>query len=399
MPERTAQWLQRDGLWARVVVTACMLLYTLPISVGFVWRGWDTVQLLVISLGLTLPWLVGHRRPLLCFAVMAGAGAVQIAYGHPLMPANLLLPASIFTLADRRPKNVSLPALGVVLVEGVVAAVHWEESLASAIAPIAALCLISVCAWTWGHASSLRRAYAESLEQAAEHLRRERAHLAEIAAARERTRIARDMHDVISHSIAGVLTLAEGTLRADPDLPERQREALQSISRSCRQCLREFRALLRVLRDDGDLPETPAISDLRSLLEVLEASGVVTHVHADAGERQTPPAHQEVVYRLVQEAVTNTQRHATDVHRFEVRIAVIDQQLEVLVSDDGLPAAEEAETGSGLGLRGMRERVEALGGTLEHGPQPPRGYRLRAQLPLGTTTGPAPDVPQPELAR
>lgn len=388
-PVGPASW--RDGLAPRVALAVGVLVYTLAVSVGFVWRA-DTAATLLVAAGLTAPWLVSHLRPRLCFALMAVTTVVQLVLDLDLTPANLLVFPAVYAVADLRGRTDSLVATAVVVAGSAVAAARWGEDFSSSIVPFLAASGSAVTAWSLGRAAALRRAYAESLARRADQLEREHAHLAQLAAAHERSRIARDLHDIISHSMAGILTLSEATLRQD-DLAQRHRDALELIASSCRGSLDELRRLLRLLHEQAGRPddERPGVSDVPALLLPFEVRGVATRFDASPRVESLPESLQVTLYRVAQEALTNIHKHAgDDVRSVTVSLRIADDEVDLAVVDDGrgaTAATRESSTveSGGYGIQGMRERVGLLDGTLSAGPgRDGRGFTVRARVPLQT---------------
>jgi signal transduction histidine kinase len=215
--------------------------------------------------------------------------------------------------------------------------------------------------------------------------------LAEIEARRadeaqaERVRIARELHDVLAHSLSQINVQASVGLHLFDAQPEGARDALASIKDSSKQALGEVRQVLGMLRGDAPLAPEPGLDDLRGLLEGLAPGGVSWGLNAGAVDAaHVPAAVQQAVYRIVQEAVTNVVKHAR-ARNVTVEVAVAGGRLSVRVSDDGVGAAS-APSPDGRGLLGMRERAELLGGTFSAGPRAGGGFAVEASLPLG---GPA----------
>jgi signal transduction histidine kinase len=202
--------------------------------------------------------------------------------------------------------------------------------------------------------------------------------------AEERIRIARDVHDVVSHSIATINVQAGVALHVMEEQPQQAREALVAIRVASRDALRDLRGILGLLRDaDGAEPRAPAggLEQLGDLVDSIRRAGVTVSVEADVGGGHVPAAVDVAAYRVVQEALTNVLRHAPGAAaRVSVRRAPAELQVEV--EDDGAAPPAQARQGAGQGLLGMRERVRAAGGTLDAGPRDGSGFAVRARLPL-----------------
>ncbi len=220
-------------------------------------------------------------------------------------------------------------------------------------------------------------------------------------AGEERMRMARDLHDVVAHNIAVINVQANTALHLMDRQPERARTALSTINDVSKQALVELRSVLGVLRDvdadggtgggaEGDAPRAPApgLALLGDLVDHAAATGLTVRVQEDGTPAQLPADVDLSAYRIIQEALTNTARHSGGT-RATVRLGYADHGLEVEVDDDGPPATRPAPVsappsagGSGNGIAGMTERASALGGTLEAGPRPGGGFRVRAWLPF-----------------
>ncbi|WP_201851085.1 sensor histidine kinase [Myceligenerans indicum] len=223
------------------------------------------------------------------------------------------------------------------------------------------------------------QAYVREVEQRAEEAERTREETARRRAVEERLRIARELHDSLTHSIsvikvqAGVAThLARK--QGDEPLP-----ALLAIQEASTDAVRELRSTLDVLRRDGE-SNGNGLERLKVLVEGAEAAGVPTTVTVVGERRPLPPEVDEAAYRVVQEALTNVGRHAGDGTAAVVRIRYAPRMLGLEVADDGRGA--DHSPAPGHGLTGMRERVAALGGRLDVGPEPGGGFSVRAELPL-----------------
>jgi signal transduction histidine kinase len=204
------------------------------------------------------------------------------------------------------------------------------------------------------------------------------------AAAEERVRIARELHDVIAHSMS-VIAVQAGTGRfVIDDSPEVAKDALASIEATSRGALEEMRRLLSVLRADGDdvaeLTPAPGLADVASLVD--DTAAVVPVELCIAGEpRPLPPGVDQCAYRIIQEALTNVRKHAS-ARRAAVTISYLPEMLDLEIVDDGRGVAATASVADGHGLVGMRERASLYGGALEVGPRQGGGFRVHASLPL-----------------
>ena len=243
-------------------------------------------------------------------------------------------------------------------------------------------------AWILGDNLRTRRAYLRELEEKAERLERERAERDQRAATEEQARIARELHDVIAHNVSVMVLQAAGGREVFDADPRGARAALASIETTGREALAELRRLLGVARasEDGvSVAPQPGLSGLETLVEQVRAAGLAVELVFE-GERHSVPAGIELsAYRVVQEALTNTLRHAFARHSW-VFVRRTDDELELEVLDVGAGPSRTG-SGDGRGLVGMRERVGLFGGEFEAGPRPDGGFRVHARFPLreGTT--------------
>ena len=240
--------------------------------------------------------------------------------------------------------------------------------------------------WLAGWAFRRRRIQAAHLEGRAARLEREREERARVAVAEERTRIARELHDVVAHSVSVIVVQAQAAQRLiDSDQHEAQL-ALGAIETSGRQALVELRRMLGILRRAGEKPvidPQPSLEQLYTLVEQFRESGLPVELSVSGEAKPLPPGVDLSAYRIVQEALTNTLKHAGPA-RARVAVRYRDEEIELEVIDDGAGTGKGG--GSGHGLIGMRERAGLYGGTLESGKREVGGYFVRARLPLGTLT-------------
>jgi signal transduction histidine kinase len=199
----------------------------------------------------------------------------------------------------------------------------------------------------------------------------------------ERLRIARELHDVLSHSLASISLQAGVGLHVVDRQPEQAREALRTIRQASTAALAQSRDALAVVRETvGEPPAAPGLADLAALVASVRATGVRVDLDTDLDGRPVPEAIGATAYRVVQEGLTNVMRHAGPGAHARARVRRVHDRLEVDVTDDGAGAAAPASRQPGHGLRGMSERVGAVGGELRAGPAPGGGFTLHARLPL-----------------
>ncbi|MEE1786746.1 sensor histidine kinase [Streptomyces sp. SP17BM10] len=273
-----------------------------------------------------------------------------------------------------------------------VTAVRTPYSVGEALLIMLLMSTPFILCWAWGRLTRVRRAYLTELEDRAARLERERDAQSKVAVAAERARIARELHDVVAHNVSVMIVQADGAAYVLDNSPQQAKEALGTIASTGRQALVEMRRLLGVLRtaDTADeyVPQ-PGVEELPELLEQVRTAGLRVDYATSGHPRELPRGVELTVYRIVQEALTNVRKHGgPDVH---ARVAVDfgERELAVLVEDDGRGTTDEqlasgGTDGLGHGLIGMRERVGMVSGSLDVGPRPGGGFRIRAVLPLKT---------------
>jgi signal transduction histidine kinase len=254
-----------------------------------------------------------------------------------------------------------------------------------------------VGAWVLGDSVASRRARSAALEERAVRAERERDAQAEIAAAAERVRIARELHDVIAHNLSVMVAQADGGAYAFDAAPERSRQALAEIGRTGRKALSEMSSLLGVLRADSETPPlapAPAADEIAQLVAQAREAGMHVSYTVDGTARPLPGGLSLAAYRIVQEALTNVRKHAGPGAAAEVTLCYGPDELLVRVADDGRGTAGLPRYGAdptapadhrGHGLTGMRERAAMYGGMLQAGPCPGGGFEVTARLPLPAT--------------
>jgi signal transduction histidine kinase len=246
--------------------------------------------------------------------------------------------------------------------------------------------LLLVLAFAVAIAVRTRLAHRRTLGQRAADLSREQRQREALAAAAERARIARELHDVVAHSLAVIVAQAQAAAAAQRRHPERTTQALQEVITVGRGSLAEMRRLLGAVRPgpDGDPALAPesGIGALPALIDRVRAAGTPVRLEVDGAPGPLPTAVDLSAYRIVQEALTNTLKHAGAGATASVRLAFRPGHVDIEVVDDGAGRPADAPAGHGNGLRGIAERVGLLGGELTVGPVPAGGFQVRARLPI-----------------
>ena len=237
-------------------------------------------------------------------------------------------------------------------------------------------------AWYVGRRAQSRRLYLALLEERAEYLERERAAEAQRAVARERTRIARELHDLVAHRVS-MITVQAGAAQtvavSDPDRAVRAMEAVEEAGRDALDELRQVLGLLRSEEPQDELMPVHGLPEIPGLISEMRNSGMNVSLSMQGVPENLPATVELASYRIVQEGLTNVLKHAGPSPQVEVRLSYDDQVLKIEVMDRGL--GDSTMQGSGHGLVGMRERVALLGGSFEAGPRLGGGFRIEARLP------------------
>jgi signal transduction histidine kinase len=321
--------------------------------------GKELAIALAVVQGAALHWR--RERPVLVAAVVLPAALMF----QLLVPEGVIPLAGLFavgSLAAARPPRVSLLALAFLM--GVTALNFLTTTDDDAVFAMA----LAGGSWALGEAARNRgKAIREESRR---------------AVSDEQARIARELHDVIAHSVSVIVVQASAAEDVFDTRPDQARAALRSIEQAGRDALRELRTLLGGAPGDPDPTHPqPGLARLDELAEPLRLGGLEVVVRREGEGPELPAGVDLSAYRIVQEALTNTLRHARAT-RAEVTVRFGDRELELEISDDGRGSPSALVNGSGQGLVGMRERAALLGGTLEAGPLPGGGYRVHARLPL-----------------
>lgn len=378
--------------WARslvahpLLVDVSLALVTAALAI-FGLSEQDRLSLLNMAFcgALCAPLLLHRVSPRLCFALIALVAFLQWLTAAPQLADAAVLIALYWIALDARLVELLLAA-AVVESGAVMAAVRWSPSQPLKI--WVGLSGLVTAAGVLGITVRQRRALLASLHERASRLEFERDQEGRIAAAAERARIAREMHDIVAHNLSVMIALADGASYAMGSSPERAIEATERISATGRQALLEMRRLLGVLRDDSaaqPFEPQPGLDRLDELVARVHAAGIPVTMELDGDPRVLSDGVQLTVFRVAQEALTNTLKHAQRPTRAHLALRCRGGQVELEVTDTGSADAEQARprlavVGGGRGLRGMRERAAAYGGRLDAGPAPQGGWRVHLRL-------------------
>jgi signal transduction histidine kinase len=379
-PQRFWRWAD----WAIVVLLAGSAQYEIWVDSlaeeGVPDPRWGHA-VLVLLIVVPLAWR--RRAPLAVLCAVAGAAVLEQAFldSFPSFQPFVALLIAVYSVAahsDRRRAVIGAVVTLAILVPGeLVQALSGDGSFDVGVF------VAFAGAWLFGRALRRWRLEAGELGRRAERLEREREQQARIAVAEERARIARELHDVVAHAVSVVVIQAQGAQRALEGEQRPVREALSSIESTGRQALVEMRRLLGVLRrgdEDLALAPQPSLRYLDALVEHVRDAGLPVELRVDGEATQLPPGVDVSAYRIVQEALTNTLKHAGPAHACVV-VRYARDELELEISDDG--RGPKRNGGGGHGLVGIRERVAVVGGDFESGTPANGGFVVRARLPLG----------------
>jgi signal transduction histidine kinase len=363
-------WLRRRPLLVDLGLVGLILVPT----IGAATRNAHVTAGIVLGIAETLPLLVRRQRPLAVVIAVTAVAVAMAVLGIWVLPLQLGL--ALYTLASTCERRVARNA-GILSVAALTVALAAAGSLQFGDA--AARLVFLVAAWLLGDGIGSRRAYVREIEEKAARLEREREVEAARAAAEEQARIARELHDVVAHALSVIVVQAGAADAVFEVEPQRAREPIRAIDAAARAALGDLRRVLGILQEDAEYEPQPGLGRLDSLVEQVRATGLAVSLEIDGAPRALPAAVDLSAYRIVQEALTNTLKHA-GAENASVRIRYGDE-LGLEIRDDGRGAANG--NGSGSGLIGMRERVAVLGGRVEAGPVPGNGYAVSARIPIG----------------
>lgn len=428
-------WSRRPGLQdagLALGLLAATVLTTgpqgmLPPSVPWSPTPASSYELWWLATGVAVVALALRRRwPFPLLVVCTATAAAHMAIGALGTPVDLATPILLGTFATRHTRRVSVTLLAVL----VIGATVWSAALSGTDEParrldeiiqgqatvagrapaapaqldvqvlhyselpgmlpatwggLPVLGSVLIAAWAFGSRAKARRAYLDGITARARDLERQRDQRAALAVAAERDRISRELHDVVAHGLSVMVVQAQGGAAAIDNRPEDTKAALNAIVETGRNALADMRrALAAVGSVDATREPAPGLAHLEALAERLRAAGTPVELSIEGRAMPLPATVDLSAYRIAQEALTNTVKHAGTGASAVLTLTYGDEDVRVVVSDDGVAAA--GGDGSGNGLRGMRERVELLGGTFAAGPAPGGGFTVEARLPIERRT-------------
>ncbi|HEY7261966.1 MAG TPA: sensor histidine kinase [Trebonia sp.] len=391
------QWLAVDV--AAAVLTMVVMMFGLRLlhAPRFVV---PPAGVMAATVAASLPVAVRRLWPLPVLAVVTVAVGYLTAMGHAPLTSDLMLGMAIYIVAVRLPRTAAVVALAAVQTT-IMAGLFTAAATAHAQQVMLHSMLAAAAMWFVGVSVRDRRRYRAGLAEQEARRRRDEAERGRHAVAEERLRIARELHDVLAHSLSVVTVQAGVGRRVGAARPAEALRALCAVEEASRGALDELRRVLCLLRSDDEpaiesapgaelaLAPAPGLADLGRLAALVREAGSPVRVDLTGDVTAVPPAAALTAYRIVQEALTNVVRHAPGAEA-TVRVAIGPEGVRIRVTDTGQSAGLPGPApGAGHGIAGMRERAAIFGGTLEAGPLPGGGFQVMAFLPA-----PAPAVGQ-----
>ncbi|MEH1101625.1 sensor histidine kinase [Micromonospora sp. CPCC 205561] len=386
-----------------VLVAACVALLGLA-GLANQPGGWRAS---LVGAAMAVAVLFRRAHPSAVAAVVAALALVQVAAGWGPLAFDVAVLIALYSTVKYAERLRDGVLAGIAAAVGVLLAAVQTQGVVAWWATALYYGLVTGAVWLVALNVRTRRFYVLSLEERAATLEREREAEARAAVAGERTRIARELHDVVAHSMAVMIVQADGARFMLDREPETARQAMKVVGDTGRQALEEMRRLVGVLREPSEPEPAPgpgpaggagvaadpehrriALAELPALLDRFRAAGLRARHTVTGPPAPLPPGLELTIYRVVQEGLTNALKHAGVGAGVEVTLAHGDDAVLVRVVDDGhgRPPVSPAPSG-GHGLVGMRERVGVYDGSLTAGPRPAGGWQVEARLPLASTPG------------
>jgi signal transduction histidine kinase len=382
--EATYRWSRANRFRFDAIIvsaTALILFFFTGLSAG--------VNQALLSAALIILLIWRQSRPVASTLAVAAVGFIQLAVLESAMPADAAIPLSIYAVTAYGPRWAGRPALALGFLGLMLAGVRYSAMQTTDLPFFAAfVSMLLLASWALGTLRRLRQGEQDRLLERARLLEQERSQEIRLAATAERARIAREMHDVVAHSLSVTISQADGGRYAARTDPQAAITALETISVTGRQALNDMRALLGVLREDDSQPLAPQpdADIIPDLIEQIRAGGLNVSLEITGRARKLPPGPALAAYRIVQESLTNVLKHAGPTSQAWVRLNWDEPGLVIEVIDDGRGAGaglNGIDKAGGHGIRGMTERATLYGGRLDAGPRIGGGFTVRAQLPYG----------------
>ncbi|XVQ10417.1 sensor histidine kinase [Spirillospora sp. CA-255316] len=347
--------------------------YSMPKPAYFAWCA-----------GLLGPLVLRRTYPRVTFTIVCLVSFGQVVVEVVPIPANMAVLMGLYTIAAGASIRWGVAAALVAELGVFLAAFRFVGGWGDQRYGLVLMTVIVAGVWLLGLHMRTRRAYLRSVELRAARLERERDAEVQVAKAGERARIARELHDVVAHNVSVIVVQADGASYAIDTDTARARQALETISATGRTALAEMRRMLGVLRegdDAGSYAPQPGVAQLAELVEQIRGSGLPLAFEVEGVPLEMSEGRQLTVFRIAQEALTNTLKHAGPHATARVLLHYGDDAIEIRVTDDGRGAAARGD-GRGHGLVGMRERAAVYGGEVTAGPRAGGGFEVVARIPV-----------------
>ena len=344
----------------------------------------------LLGVAMLVPLVWRRTHPEAVFFAVSSVAVLQWLSGSHLMAGNVGLLVALYAISVYGEVRYSRIALGVGGLGVLMATARYYDSSdwRQQITMMVALGALVFGVWAIGERRRTRGLYVAQLEERAAQLERDRDREAALAVSNERTRIAREIHDVVAHGLSIMIVQADGGLYAADASPEQAKKALATIGDTGRASLTEMRKMLGLLKQDEQFEldpnqprPQPGVSSLPELIENVRDAGLTVDYQVTGEPRDLPALLGLTAYRIVQEGLTNTLKHAGPGARTSVALDFGREMLTVVVADDGRGAAVAPSSDPGHGLVGMRQRASISGGTVNAGPKAGGGYEVIAKLP------------------
>ena len=363
-------WLHRHPWLVDLSIVGLLLIIEIGAAVE---HAHHQAAAVVLSVAEVAPLVVRRRYPVAVVVAVTAVSLAMIALGVWEVP--LPLAVALYTLSSLRERRADR-AIGIAAIGAIAIAVLAVGKLGFGAG--AARVVFLVAAALLGDSIGSRRAYVREIEEKADRLERERESESRRAAAEEQARIARELHDIVAHALSVIVVQSGAADDAFERDPARAREPIRAINAAARAALADLRRVLGILQDSAEYEPQPGLDQLDHLVDQIRATGLQVSLAVEGTPRPLSAAVELSAFRIVQEALTNSLKHAAAQHVW-VRIRYGDS-LELDVRDDGVGLENTASGGNGL--IGMRERLALLGGTLTAGAAPGGGFGITAELPI-----------------
>ncbi|HUQ61280.1 sensor histidine kinase [Lentzea sp.] len=387
---RFSLWMKAHPAFGDSLIAGLLLLFDLGVAATAVDRGVSFSAFLAVTLLMLGPLPFRRHHPLgSSYLILAGAFLQLFTHGGdaglPVRMSDFALAIALYTLVANIGRKAALIYSGWLLAGTLLWAIFQVGEIQAVFLAFMVFVIFGF-SWAMGEFVGARRAYQREMEQRLALLETERDQQAKLAVGEERSRIARELHDVVAHAVSVMIVHADGaayTIRSQPEVAE---NAVRTIAETGRLALTEMRRLLGVLRSEDAETQWAPQPDARGVVELAEntrAAGVPVRLEISGDVDDLPAGVGLSIYRIVQEALTNTIKHAGSGTTAMVRLARTPEELRLEVVDNGFGTPHDVvKVSGGNGLIGMRERAAVLGGEFEAGPNPGGGWRVRATFPL-----------------